>query len=537
VRTSLGIPYATAARFAAPRPITFPAASVDSSHFGAAAPQQLDSPLGDIVPGMKVLDTDEDSCLTLNVWAPTSGTPLPVLVWFHGGSFVMGASSQPVYDGTLLATEQQVVVVSANYRLGAFGFLDARSFGGVANCGVRDAVCALEWIRDNIASFGGDPTRVVAFGESAGGGLLLHALASPSARGLLAGAIIQSGATAATLDEARAALVLEAVVKEAGVGDAAGLRDLSADALVEAQSTAMVSLLGTVGMMPFHPMVDGDVVPETPAAALARGAAANVALVAGTTADEMRLFVDSSSSPPPRDKVVRRAARYLGVDDAAAEGIVAAYERSLATDDTHEIWRALFGDNEMQVPCRAVLEAHASHGPTYTYCFTWESPTVGACHGIDIPFPFGNFVDGWDTFVGIDDDGRALSSSTKLPNGNGMSIPWHAPTVVLCRRRCASRGPASPAPATPVGRSTPRRVSSAARFTISSATRSSAACPNARRRAVPVARARARLCRSSPRAHRARRLRTDARSSRPATGRVPRPRPSRATCRAVGRCA
>ena len=413
MRTSLGIPYATAARFAAPRPIAFSAASVESSHFGAAAPQQLDGPLGDIVPGMKVRDTDEDTCLTLNVWAPAADAPLPVLVWFHGGSFVIGASSQPVYDGTLLANEQQVVVVSVNYRLGAFGFLDARSFGGVANCGVRDAICALEWVRDHIASFGGDPSHVVVFGESAGGGLLLHALASPAARGLLSGAIVQSGATSATLDEARAALVLEALVKEAGVGDAGGLRELSADALVAAQSTAMVSLLGTVGMMPFHPMVDGDVLSAPPADALAAGEAAGVALIAGTTADEMRLFVDASSAPPPRAKVVRRAARYLGVDQTAADAIVAGYERALATDNTHEIWRALFGDNEMQAPCRSVLEAHAPHGPTYTYCFTWESPTVGACHGIDIPFPFGNFVDGWDTFVGLDDDGRALSSAMR----------------------------------------------------------------------------------------------------------------------------
>ncbi|MDQ1384665.1 MAG: para-nitrobenzyl esterase [Actinomycetota bacterium] len=413
MRTSLGIPYATAARFAAPRPIAFPAAPVDGSHFGAAAPQQLDGPLGDIVPGMKVRDTDEDACLTLNVWTPAADASLPVLVWFHGGSFVIGASSQPVYDGTVLANEQQTVVVSVNYRLGAFGFLDARSFGGVANCGVRDAICALEWVRDNIASLGGDPSRVVAFGESAGGGLLLHALASPSARGLLCGAIVQSGATSATLDEARAALVLEALVKEAGVGDSGGLRDLSADALVAAQSTAMVSLLGTVGMMPFHPMVDGDVLSAPPAAALAAEEASGVALIAGTTADEMRLFVDSSSASPPRAKVVRRAARYLGVDETAADTIVAGYERVLATDDTHEIWRALFGDNEMQMPCRAVLEAHAPHGPTYTYCFSWEGPTVGACHGIDIPFPFGNFVDGWDAFVGLDDDGRALSRSMR----------------------------------------------------------------------------------------------------------------------------
>jgi para-nitrobenzyl esterase len=409
VRTSLGIPYATALRFMPPQPIAFDARRGDGTRFGPAAPQVLDSPLGEIVPGMKVRDTDEDACLTLNVWAPETDEPLPVLVWFHGGSFVMGASSQPVYDGTLLASEQHVVVVSVNYRLGALGFLDTRSFGGVANCGVRDAICALEWVRDNIAAFGGDPARVVAFGESGGGGLLVHVLAAPSALGLIAGAIVQSGATFATLDEARAATVLETLVKEAGVNDTSELRDLPIDALIAAQGRAMSTLLGTVGMMPFHPMVDDDLIPARPVDAFADGAAADVSLIAGTTADEMRLFVPAGDQVP-REKLVRNAARYLGIDAAAAAPIVDGYEKSLGTD-SNEIWRALIGDNEMQVPCRAVLDAHAPHGPTYTYCFTWEGPNVGACHGIDIPFPFGNFVDGWDTFVGLDDDGRALSAA------------------------------------------------------------------------------------------------------------------------------
>ena len=413
MRTSLGIPYATAERFAAPQPVPFAATRLDGTTFGPAAPQALDGPLGEIVPGMKVRAIDEATCLTLNVWAPAADEPLPVLVWFHGGSFVIGASSQPVYDGAFLAAEQNVVVVSVNYRIGAFGFLDARSFGGVANCGLRDAICALEWVRDHIATFGGDSSRVVAFGESAGGGLVLHALASPSAQGLVAGAIIQSGATFATLDETKAAVVVETLVKEAGVGDAGGLRNLSTDALVAAQSTAMIALLGTVGMMPFHPMVDDDVVPATPAVALGAGAAERVALVAGTTEDEMRLFVDASAAPAPRDKIVRRAARYLGVDESRATEIVDNYARAIGTDDTNEIWRALFGDNEMQRPCRAVLDAHAAHGPTFTYCFTWGGPQVGSCHGIDIPFPFGNFVDGWDAFVGLDDDGRALSSAMR----------------------------------------------------------------------------------------------------------------------------
>jgi para-nitrobenzyl esterase len=409
-RRWLGVPYARAERFTAPQPVAFdPTRTYD--HFGPAAPQPLDSPLGEIVPGMRVVDTDEHACLTLNVWAPAAGGTHPVLVWFPGGSFMIGASSQGAYDGTLLSTEQSVVVVTVNTRLGALGFLDMRAAGGVANCGVRDALCALEWVREHIGSLGGDPARVVGFGESAGGGLLLHVLASPMARALLAGAIVQSGATFATFDDARAALVAETMCKEAAVSDAAALRALPIDALLDAQNRTLSTLMQPIGMMPFHPMVDGDVLPVRPVDALGAGAAAGVALIAGTTADEMALFVDRTEVP--RDRLVRRIARYLRVDDLHAARVADAYAAQLAGTDSAGIWRAFFGDREMQDPCRAVLDAHAPHGPAYTYCFTWEGPDVGACHGIDIPFPFGNFVDGWEAFAGVDADAHALSRSMR----------------------------------------------------------------------------------------------------------------------------
>jgi para-nitrobenzyl esterase len=368
--------------------------------FGPAAPQALDSPLASVVPGMDVAAYDEDACLTLNVWAPDEAANVPVLVWFHGGSFIIGAASQPVYDGALLASEQRVVVVTVNYRLGAPGFLDARPLGGVANAGVRDAICALEWVRENISFFGGDPARVVAFGESAGGGLLLHALASPSARGLLAGAIVQSGATFATLDDEHASVVRDALVKQAGGAD---LTTLDIADLVAAQSRAMSELLGSIGMMPFHPTIDGDVVPAPPADALAAGAAADTALLLGTTSDEMRLFVNGAALS--HDRLVRRVSRYLHIDEEQAAEVITRY----GNDDAGAVWCSLFSDYEMVHPARAVLDAHAAHGPTYAYLFTWEGPEVGACHGIDIPFPFGNFGDGWAEFVGADDDAYALS--------------------------------------------------------------------------------------------------------------------------------
>jgi para-nitrobenzyl esterase len=409
-RRALGIPYARAARFAAPELLAFDAGR-DVSSFGPSAPQPLDSPLESIVPGMRVPSFDEHACLTLNVWAPPGARELPVLVWFPGGSFVIGASAQPVYDGSLFALEQSIVVVTVNYRLGALGFLDARPVGGVANCGVRDAICALQWIHTNIESFGGDPTRVVAFGESAGGGLVLHTLTAATTRGLLAGAIVQSGATFATLDDARAALVLETFATEAGVSELAELTTLDVDAVVKAQSAAMSALLPTVGMMPFHPMVDGDVLTAPPADALRAGAAAGIPLIAGTTADEMALFVDRSKPPPERERLLRRVARYLGIADATAT--VDAYAQSLATNDTAAIWLTIFSDHEMQAPCHAMIEAQSPHAPAYTYLFTWEGPGVGACHAIDVPFTFGNFVGGWDKFVAVDDAGFELSRAVR----------------------------------------------------------------------------------------------------------------------------
>ena len=140
----LGIQYATATRFERPRSHDFDA-EADYSRFGPAAPQRADAGL---VPGMAIRETDEHACLTLNVWTPALDGSRPVLVWFPGGQFARGSSSQPMYDGARLSAEQDVVVVTVNYRLGALGFLDTRSLGGdVANLGLHDAIAALEWVQ------------------------------------------------------------------------------------------------------------------------------------------------------------------------------------------------------------------------------------------------------------------------------------------------------------------------------------------------------------------------------------------------------
>jgi para-nitrobenzyl esterase len=431
-RAYLGITYATAGRFE--RPVAVHDVDVDApSAFGPAAPQRAGV---ELVPGSPVGPIDEHACLTLNVWTPAEDAKeaLPVLVWFHGGSFVTGSSAQACYDGTRLATEQRVVVVSANYRLGALGFLDLRALGGdVTNLGLHDALTALRWVQAHIAPFGGDPARVTVFGESAGGGLCVHVLASPAAEGLCSGAIVQSGITDRTLDDERSALVARALCDAAGAPDLDGLRALPVEALLDAQDAVIPTLLPDVGMMPFHPCVDGDLLDAPPAAAFANGRAAGVPLVAGTTAAEMQLFLDRRAARPDRERLLRRVQRYVGVDADAAAAIVARYQR-----DTDDVWPALFSDVEMQVPLRRVLEAHAPHGPTYAYLFTWDAPGVGAAHAVDIPFTFGNFVDGWGEFVGYDVAAERLSTEMReawaaFAAGGDPGWPVHPATRVFGR--------------------------------------------------------------------------------------------------------
>jgi para-nitrobenzyl esterase len=228
---------------------------------------------------------------------------------------------------------------------------------------------------------------------------------------LFGAAIVQSGATFNTLDGDRAAAVRDALLAELGFVDPTALLDVPTDELVRAQAAVALALIPTIGMMPFHPMVDGDVLPARPVDALAAGSFADRPLVVGTTTDEMRLFVDPSGPPPERERLVQRAARYLGVEPERAATIVEGYEAALHTSDTHEVWATLFSDVEMQLPAAAVRDAHWRYGPAYSYLFGWRAvnPALGACHGIDIPFIFGNFVDGWDDFVGADGGAFALS--------------------------------------------------------------------------------------------------------------------------------
>ncbi|HZP27602.1 MAG TPA: carboxylesterase family protein [Acidimicrobiia bacterium] len=422
VHRFLGVPYAAAPvgelRWRPPEPVPPWTGVRPALAFGPAAPQAvaLDSPLPGFLADAGA--TSED-CLSLNVWAPADHvTPgRPVLVWIPGGAFMSGASAQAVYDGARLAAEAGAVVVTINYRLGALGFMDLGHEDAATNCGLRDQFAALTWVREHAAAFGADPGGVTVFGESAGAGSILQLLASPRRAGAFRRAVIQS-CEPKVLTRDRAELVTRAFLGHLGLerADPNRLRELPVAAVLEAQGAAFAATMAATGMMPFHPVEDGDLVVGSPADALRAGRGAGVDLVIGTTRDELRLFPDPASPDLDRGQLARRVTRLLGDAPGAAE---TAIDRYLAVMGPHatpgDVWERIRTDTLMRVPTLRVAEAQAAHhADTYVYRFDWSSPSLGAAHATDVPFTFGNFdCEGWGAVVGADADAERLGSELR----------------------------------------------------------------------------------------------------------------------------
>jgi para-nitrobenzyl esterase len=401
----LGIRYARAARFEAPEAVV-PSGSFDAGAFGPAAPQR---PASESVPGDVTPAAMDEDCLFLNVWTPADRGPHPVLVWFHGGGFLTGATADPTIDGARLAARGPLVVVTVAYRLGALGFLGV----GVRNCGLLDQECALGWVQDHIAAFGGDPERVTIAGESAGGGSVLHLLASPRTTGRFRRAIVQSGATDYTRSTDEVGRVTE-VLLDALDGD--DPRAVPWSRVIEAQGRSLLPLLTEMARMPFHPCVDGDLLTQRPVDALAAGVGAGVDLLIGTTEDEMRLFLLEPSLVEVQMR--KRVDRYLGRD---GRDVIAAY-RAIVGDDPMDLWAAIFTDREMLLPALAVADAH--RGRTYRYLVTWnvapraDGLALRACHASDLPFTF-DALDrlGWSAWTAADEHRAAADALVETMTG------------------------------------------------------------------------------------------------------------------------
>ena len=378
-----GVPYARAARFGLPEPCEW-SDELDATQPGAAPPQTVGDL--DLVPGMAP-DRQSEECLTAEIFTPALDGAAPVLVWVPGGSYRIGGAGLGTYNGTAL-TRDGVVVIGLNYRLGALGWLGLD--GVPTNLGLRDLRAALDWVRAVAPSFGGDPERIVVMGESAGSGMLAHALATGDLP--VTGAILQSGAPAGTLDTDAVAWVAEQFLDAAGAPDVDALRNLPVDALLVAQEATVAAALPKVGMMPFHPWIDGDLL-TGPAHTSAFPA---IPLVVGTTAHEMELFRDQVPQLPEEHALgfLGMKALTLGITDPDA---VRAAFLAGGGDLVESV-----ADLELHVPNEMLARAHEARGNTvHRYRFTWEAPVKRACHALDLPFTFGTLdVSTWREFAG-----------------------------------------------------------------------------------------------------------------------------------------
>lgn len=418
LRVFRGVPYARpplgALRWAPPAREASWAGVREALAFGPSAPQRpsvLMRMLGmDDGPGH-----DED-CLTLCVWTPAhvedgpDGGRRPILVWLHGGAFTAGGCTLPVYDGAALARRGDVIVVTLQYRLGALGWLalpellDAGQVG--ANFGLLDQIAALHWVREHAERLGGDPERVTVFGESAGAMSIGALLGAPAARGLFVRAILQSGAAHNVTPRAGAERIAASFREALGerAVDLAALRALPADAILDAQQRAADGSWRHVEGLAFQPVCEegaaAAVLPRPPLGAIAAGAAAGVAVLAGTNRDEWKLFALADHKLAGLDdeafvrRVLRAPPRGVGDPLAFAPHALAGYRAARPEASPPELWLAFQTDRVFRIPALRLLEAQRPReSQCFAYLFTWPSPALdgrlGACHALEVPFVFG----------------------------------------------------------------------------------------------------------------------------------------------------
>jgi para-nitrobenzyl esterase len=435
-----GIPFAAppvgALRWRAPAPVVRWEGERDATAFGAAC-MQLDYPSGKPI--------GSEDCLHLNVWSPRHDGPgLPVLFWIHGGDNVIGAASESYYDAKELAERAHAVVVTIDYRMGAFGFLAHPAFAkenehhSAGNYGVLDVIAALHWVQRNIAAFGGDAARVLVLGQSAGASNTCAVVASPLAKGLFSRAMMMS-LSCGTLSADLVASTNASAQYRLGCEDAADqalcLRGKSA---ADVAKLPGASLLPAEDPADYYETVDGWVLPERPELTIAKGAHNHVAMVLGTTRDEYPSIIDLIVPEDVPDETAYRAKLETWFAKPLADQVFGLYPLSVHGTPRAAL-AAIASDQLMHCPTRRTARAAAvgQTEPVYRYLFA-HAPTggaaaaYGAAHGVDVDYLFRTFTQlvprandfaFSDTYIEAV-AGFAATGTTTWPHYDGASDPY-----------------------------------------------------------------------------------------------------------------
>lgn len=377
-----------------------------------------------------------EDCLRINVWTPgiRDNSKRPVMVWLHGGAFAAGSGHDiPAFDGENLSLRGNAVVVSLNHRLNLLGFLDLSEYGEPyarsSNVGLLDIVAALQWIRDNIAELGGDPDRVMIFGQSGGGGKVSALMGMPAARGLFHSAVVQSGSFAFAIEQQKALRLTRLLVEELGLNKSSvdQMQSLPYSDLLRAADTVMrrhnppPALPGVRSLdqsLKFGPVVDGFVIPEVPFGNSAPGFSANVPLIVGTTLNEF-----ANAIGHPEYELMTEAELLSRTEElfpARSAAVVDVFRQRTPKAVPFDLWSRIATSRVRDAAVRqASLKSRQGGAPVWLYLFSWRTPVLDgrprAFHCLDIPFVFDN-TDRCDHMTGGGPDARKL--------GQAMADTW-----------------------------------------------------------------------------------------------------------------